>query len=242
MLSVFPVKAINTKTGEVFVFNRSFEAQRAGYVPQSIIRVCAGVDKLHRGLKWESVNPIPDLEFHRERLLSYRKKIKSYIRGNWEWFFERRWSSIKNRTVNGGGRSNYKNDSNNKYIAKGIRLELTREEFKTWCYEHREEIAQMEKDGLRPSIDRIDPTGNYSGKNIRVYPLLDNIRDGVRRNAQKRSKPIYGVHRDNPENIKKFKNTHEAGRCGFCRVAILDCLKGRAPTHKGYRWYYDKKE
>lgn len=35
-----------------------------------------------------------------------------------------------------------------------------------------------------------------------------------------------------------FKPGYEAGRNGFSQSNINNCLKKRAKTHKGYKWYY----
>ena len=58
-----------------------------------------------------------------------------------------------------------------------------------------------------------------------------------RTNGKKRSKPIYGINIKTNERIE-FPSTMEAQRNGFDQGHIVNCLKGRRKSHKGYRWYY----
>ena len=42
----------------------------------------------------------------------------------------------------------------------------------------------------------------------------------------------------NSEFIKLWVSTREPGKEGFDRKHIIECCKGKAKTHKGYKWMY----
>ena len=58
-----------------------------------------------------------------------------------------------------------------------------------------------------------------------------------RTNDKKQSKPIYGINIRTNERIE-FPSTAEAERNGFNHGNIVNCLKGRKKSHKGYKWFY----
>ena len=57
--------------------------------------------------------------------------------------------------------------------------------------------------------------------------------------AKSMSKPIYGINIKTNEKIE-FPSTQEAGRSGFNQSSIVNCLKGRRKSHKGYKWFYEE--
>lgn len=87
------------------------------------------------------------------------------------------WSSLNQRCVNGryvNSPATIRNKQQLSYLAKGIRLELTQEEFYTFTANNESLIASIISKGLKPSIDRIDPDKHYSLDNIRILELQLN--------------------------------------------------------------------
>ena len=60
-----------------------------------------------------------------------------------------------------------------------------------------------------------------------------NYRTRNERIAKSQSRPIYGINIKTNERIE-FPSTREAGRSGFDHSHIVDCLKGKRKSHKGY--------
>ena len=86
---------------------------------------------------------------------------------------------------------------------------------------------------------------NNKVENLEWMTCKENINYGTRNersrksqtNDKKRSKPICGINIKTNEKIE-FPSTMEAGRSGFYQSNIVDCLKGRRKSHKGYKWFY----
>ena len=92
-------------------------------------------------------------------------------------FKSKRWSELNKRTINGKAPSCSPKIVRD-YLSKGIRLELTREQFDSWCNENRDIILGLYKSGEVPSIDRINSKGHYSSSNMRIISLKENTRAG----------------------------------------------------------------
>lgn len=95
----------------------------------------------------------------------------------YRWSLEK-WNTIAQRTINGPysrSKSVTSNPQQRSYLAKGITLDMTKDEFFNFCSNNEELIFEMLTDNKRPSIDRIDNTLGYSTNNIQIIPLIDNI-------------------------------------------------------------------
>jgi hypothetical protein len=91
-------------------------------------------------------------------------------RGTIRYFIVDTWKKLNKRSVNG---TNPKWDHRQSvsYLKKGIRLEMTKGEFRAWCLKNADMIMGLYNCGKTPSIDRLDSSKNYSIDNIRI---LDN--------------------------------------------------------------------
>lgn len=87
------------------------------------------------------------------------------------------WTNINRRTVN-GLKPNLKSRGTRRYIERNIRLEFSRQEFSAWVYSQRAAFEALKLAGQRPSINRIDSTGNYTLENINIISLDQNRREG----------------------------------------------------------------
>lgn len=72
------------------------------------------------------------------------------------------------------------------------------------------EIERMMNEGKNPSIDRIDPTGNYELGNIRVITLEENVSLGNKKGTALTSKPILVTFIDGRTKI--YKSVSECSR------------------------------
>lgn len=88
-------------------------------------------------------------------------------RGTIEYFKCTTWNNIRKRVINGKPTPN-----NRSYIAKGIELRVSKEEFYSWCDTQRDLILSMRM----PSIDRVDNMGHYELGNIQILEHSDNAK------------------------------------------------------------------
>ena len=65
--------------------------------------------------------------------------------------------------------SDYQKRKNSCYV--GIRIEFSQPEYKKWCWQNQIVIESCN----RPSIDRIDPSKNYTLDNLQVVELKTNV-------------------------------------------------------------------
>ena len=87
------------------------------------------------------------------------------------------------------------------YGAKGIKYQIDPNEF---CKIFKDKWKAMMDAGLRPSIDRIDPTKDYTIDNVRIVDVADNTREGNLNmqiawlKKRKVSKPCKDCHKEFP--------------------------------------------
>ena len=112
----------------------------------------------------------------------YKRRKHRQNKMSWRGFCGARWSRLNHRTINGSS-PRWDCDSACHYLKKGVRLEMTYAEFRDWCETQKDVIERMYRDaeelkdnGLRPSLDRIDPDGHYSISNIQILSWSDNCR------------------------------------------------------------------
>lgn len=157
----------------------------------------------------------PNKKKYNQRLYQERYRVKN------PWFQSQ--SSAKSRC-----------SVNQKYWKKGICYLLTLEDIKfLWIRDNANSLR-------RPSIDRIDPSGNYTLENTRFIELSENVRRG------KIGKPAH-----NCKEVFKF-DLNKNFICVYpsLRVAatenkiseesIGDCARGRYRKSHGFIWKYQK--
>lgn len=100
-----------------------------------------------------------------------------FTRGTLSHFKYTRWLCINARTIN-GAYPNRKNKRIKGYFDKGIRIEMTKDEWHAFCDENEKVIMDFYAAGETPSIDRIDDKGHYSLGNIQIISRKENCRKG----------------------------------------------------------------
>jgi hypothetical protein len=108
---------------------------------------------------------------NKPRTAAYNKAYRSSFKG----WISNTWSRLNARTVN-GTHPNY--NAFKHYLEGGTRLDMTRQEFQTFCEENRDKIETMLGESnlrKRPSIDRIDK-GHYNLDNIQILSVGENAR------------------------------------------------------------------
>lgn len=146
------------------------------------------------------------------------------------YFKLRAWGAINKRTVNGS------NPTFSHYLKKGIRLEMTKNEFYNWCDDNKEKIQSFFDEEDSPSVDRIDSSKHYSIDNIRIISFSENSSLGVKSHAEMYSVPIIGIGIAKQDLID-FPSMKSAARNGFDWHALYNHLRGKAKYVKGYVFF-----
>ena len=125
-------------------------------------------------------------EVNRHELKVKAKERRMTVEGT----IEQVWYRLNRRTIN-GSHADWKNPNHKRYLLKGVRLELHREQLAEFIRQSWSEIERIRSLGETPSIDRIDPDGHYSLDNIRIISLRENCRLSALTTHKKlqRSKP-----------------------------------------------------
>lgn len=102
-----------------------------------------------------------------------RKQFPSHRVGSIENFIRTHWHSVNQRTVNGRWKLDAR--AHRSYQAKGVKLEMTLEEFTSFCQLNWPKIEALRAAGQKPSLDRKNSDGHYSIDNLQIISLRENI-------------------------------------------------------------------
>lgn len=97
-------------------------------------------------------------------------------RGTLSHFKKYRWKDLNKRTINGSQSVRLAKKNNSSYRNKQVELQLTKDEFYSFCDDNQQVIKSIYESGEVPSIGRVDSNGHYSLDNMRIIPLSQNIR------------------------------------------------------------------
>lgn len=128
----------------------------------------------------------------------------------------RAWYNINTRTVNGMC-PQWQQPMIASYLNKGILLEFTREELIQWALSKRETYNQLKMNKEIPSVDRIDPSKNYSIDNIRMISRKMNRLLGSLQAGEVKRKKMRAILMDG--TIEIYGSQKEAAK-------ILSCSQG----------------
>lgn len=139
-----------------------------------------------------------------------------------------------NHYRNAKARCNFKYATGYKFYGnRGIKFKMTIEAFKKLWFRDKAYLLK------HPSIDRINPDGNYELYNCRFIEALEN---GRRIENRSQTKPVIQKTLDD-KTINIFKSLSEAGRkTGIDFRMISRCAIGLRNKTGGFKWEYDKKE
>lgn len=159
-------------------------------------------------------------------------------RGTLAYFKSNTWSNLQKRTINGST----PHISNKSYLAKGIELRLTKDEFYAWCDLNATTIMSLYAAGETPSINRIDHLGHYQDGNIEIITLDANRAESQTRSlvtavlaaTKAKLKPVVLIHPDGKET--SYSSIKEAAATlGLRATNISQVLSGSKKTHRGYK-------
>lgn len=143
-------------------------------------------------------------------------------------YVQRNWNNLHKKTINGRYAYTKDDDPRPEYARLGIELRLSFDELYLWCYKHWNEIKEMKKAGLKPSVGRLDECGHYELKNI----ILIDVTDA---SIKARQRAIKGTHTTSGQ-VLYFASMAQAGLSGFHPSLINQACKGTRRTHGGYKW------
>jgi len=171
------------------------------------------------------------------KLWKAQHKSPSDTPGTLSRFKTATWARINGRTVNGSCPQT-RSLSAAAYIRKGVRLEMTKADFFSWCDRNAAAFYELVTRGETPSIDRRESRGHYAVDNLRLLSWRENGRLGGVANGRRLRKPI--VATDGPGAIiHRFPSAKEAQRNGFNQGAICNCARGGKHSYKGLFWKFE---
>lgn len=99
-----------------------------------------------------------------------------------------------------------------------------------------DEIKLMLDNGENPSVDRIDPRGNYSPDNIRIITMQENSLAGLKNGVKVTSRSVLVINIDTGEE-KVYKSVSEAAReLKIKRDTIISNRDNGTVSQGGYRF------
>lgn len=148
-----------------------------------------------------------------------------------------RWGSMNERTVN-GYYPRWDAPSYENYLRKGIRLEISREDFYTFCWKYRYKIERLFRTGQVPVIDRIDPDDHYRLGNLQIINRSQNSKKAnTELRKSLRVKPIIRISLET-QDMENFPSIYHMKSLGFLPSKIHSCCRGRSESYAGYLWHF----
>lgn len=163
---------------------------------------------------------------------------KSHTRGTVEYFVKQSWCNMNTRAINGSHHSS--SGRNELYKRNGIKLLITRDNFKAWCIERKDKIEEMYRNGDVPSIDRVDSSKHYSFCNIQLLEYSENRRKAGILGGMLTAKKVKAVSLDGKSVYFAKSKREMALNFGFDRAAMNCVLNGKYSQHRGFTFEYVK--
>lgn len=147
---------------------------------------------------------------------SYRKANKEHFNElsrnyarkkstSWENIIKNRFSSISQRCIDSEYSKSEKVSGNHQqasYLAKGILLEMTRQEFYAWMETHKEQFYEISKTD-KCVVSRIDPKKNYSVDNLELISRLESYEKRFGKECKHMSKET--LEQKSIQNKKRYR-------------------------------------
>lgn len=118
-----------------------------------------------------------------------------------------RWSSLNQRCYNGKYSTTPTNQFKS-YKNKKIQLKMTKEEFTSWMLLNYNTYNDLKEKGEIPSIDRINPNGDYEISNIQMISLHENLEKRSGKTCRRMNRQEKEIAKDrNHQNYLKTKES-----------------------------------
>lgn len=153
------------------------------------------------------------------------KLSPSEKRGTLEYFKLKYWTTLNQRTINGAHPVHSRR--NLRYMEKGIRLEITREEFFAWVDANWPTIEAIYAYGT-PSIDRKDAAGHYTLDNMQILELRENA-------GKDRRRPL--IMTTPGGNERRYTCARAAIADGF-DAQLISRAAHKGIRHRGCHWRF----
>lgn len=146
--------------------------------------------------------------------------------GTLENFKTRRWDKMVARCKPNHNARKY-------YFDKGIKVEITKKDFRIFCDKNWDLIQKIYKDGETPSIDRINPNKSYTLENIQILSMRENNHRS--RNITK-SQPIWAQNMITNEVtlLEDGRLGKKSREMGFNPQRVLLVLQKKWHTYKDH--------
>lgn len=155
----------------------------------------------------------------------------------WHHSLYDRWIKMWDRCKNPKSKAykTYKNceiDERYRYLSNYVKDVMSLENFDKLC--ENPSLWVIDKD-----IKDVDNRGYFLDK-LSIISRKENVRERNNRlgnPASIKRKPVIGINIKNGKMLC-FNFICQCEERGFLSSNIVNCLKGRYKSHKGYRWYY----
>lgn len=169
--------------------------------------------------------------------LCRKATVPARIKGTLSYFKKRTWDAINRRTVN-GSHPFYEDVNHLFYIKKGIKLEMSKGDFYSFCDKNKERILGYYQKGITPSINRIDSDGHYRVDNLEIISAKINNQLGRDKAWETTRKPVKVTNIKSGEVNYYSSASIAAKKNGFNHSHLTACCRGERNTHRGHTFEY----
>lgn len=130
------------------------------------------------------------------------------------YYTENTWRTLNQRCVSGcysNSPSVLASKQMQAYHKKNIRLEMTKDELRTFWYANEEKVKDIILSGGIPSIDRIDDDKHYSLDNVQILDRKENLHKSKGHSANPQKIDKRKARENNQEAYRRAKQEYNKG-------------------------------